>query len=371
MGIMKRFAFIAFVLACCLALGGCSVQSVFAHDQARGAEPEQQAGAADDQHSAEDGFPQGVQADTQDEQTDSSADGTADADTQADAAQGSSQKKDSNTAGTGSGNKSGSTAKKVKSKTKTKGSAKSKSKSKSKGSSGTGGSTTARSKTSDSSGTKTLSEENGSSIASSSAVGTDAPDAQGTGNDSDAQQRKKKQVVDYASGTHHAKMKVKGYGTVQIEVESEYAPVTADEFCRLVDKKYYDGRSVYWFLTDIYSLFGSGAKKDKGVYCIRGEYEEAGFDNKLPLKRGTLAMSRTQDGRSSDASSLILFLSDCSYLNGKYAAFARITHGMNVFDEISQRVAATDEKDAIRVTKKGKIADEDDCPVIKTIRMVD
>lgn len=170
-------------------------------------------------------------------------------------------------------------------------------------------------------------------------------------------------------------MRVEGYGSVEFEIRSECAPVTAEEFCLLVDKKYYDSKSVYLFLDGIYSLLGSPDEDDRDIYKIRGEFEEAGFnpglENVMSLKRGVVAMSRTQDGRSSDASSLVVFLSDCSYLDGKYAAFARITKGMSVFDKIAERVGSQDSKKKIKVSKSGEIVDEDDCPTIKSVRMVD
>lgn len=189
--------------------------------------------------------------------------------------------------------------------------------------------------------------------------------------DSDKKPAKEAAEPDYTRGTHHATLKIEDYGTVKIEVRSDFAPVTAEEFCLLVDKKYYDGKELYWFLTDIYAQLGTEAKKAKDIYKVRGEYWEAGFDNNLSLKRGTIAMSRSEDGRSSDASSLILFLSDCSYLDGKYAAFARVTDGMEVFDEISAKVNSESKKNRIEVSKNGQIVESDKRPVIKSLRMVD
>jgi len=189
--------------------------------------------------------------------------------------------------------------------------------------------------------------------------------------DSDKKPAKESAEPDYTRGTHHATLKIEDYGTVKIEVRSDFAPVTAEEFCLLVDKKYYDGKELYWFLTDIYAQLGTESKKAKDIYKVRGEYWEAGFDNNLSLKRGTIAMSRSEDGRSSDASSLILFLSDCSYLDGKYAAFARVTDGMEVFDEVSAKVNSESKKNRIEVSKNGQIVESDERPVIKSLRMVD
>ena len=82
-------------------------------------------------------------------------------------------------------------------------------------------------------------------------------------------------------------------------------------------------------------------------------------------------MSRTEDGYNSDASSLIVILSDASYLDGKYATFAKITSGIEVFDKISELTTSEDSSEKIELEESGKVADEAKCPVITSVRMVD
>lgn len=189
----------------------------------------------------------------------------------------------------------------------------------------------------------------------------------------DAAELKELDKDPYASGMHHAEMVVAGYEDtpIQIEVHSDEVRRTSAMFCKLVQEKYYDGKTIYWIVKDLYARFGDRSGESAGQHWVRGEYREAGIDNNLSLRRGWIAMSRTEDGYNSDAASLILLLSDASYLDGKYAAFAKITSGIEVFDAISALTESDDAAEKIELDASGKISEEEDCPVITSIRMVD
>ena len=189
----------------------------------------------------------------------------------------------------------------------------------------------------------------------------------------DAAESKELDQDPYANGIHHAEMVVAGYEDtpVEIEVHSQDARRTSALFCKLVNEGFYDGKSIYWIVKGLYARFGDRSGESAGQNWARGEYREAGIENGLSLRRGWIAMSRTEDGYNSDASSLILILSDASYLDGKYATFAKITSGIEVFDKISARTESTDDGEKIELEPSGKISNESDCPVITSIRMVD
>lgn len=189
----------------------------------------------------------------------------------------------------------------------------------------------------------------------------------------DAAESKELDKDPYANGIHHAEMIVSGYEDtpIEIEVHSQDARRTSALFCKLANEGFYDGKSIYWIVKDLYARFGDRSGESAGQHWVRGEYREAGIDNGLSLRRGWIAMSRTEDGYNSDASSLVLLLSDASYLDGKYATFAKITSGIEVFDKISA-LTETDKADGgIELEESGKISNEEDCPVITSIRMVD
>ena len=156
--------------------------------------------------------------------------------------------------------------------------------------------------------------------------------------------------IDYASGIHHAELVFEGYESspLSIEVYSHSAPVTAERFCRLVDSGFYDDD-----------------------YLITGEYEESDIRNTNSLKRGVIAMNRAADGQQSDASSLIIFMNDLSFLDGKYAGFAKIVENYEVIEEIAKRTMEADEQLRIIVDENGRIIDEAQYPRIRSLTMID
>lgn len=177
--------------------------------------------------------------------------------------------------------------------------------------------------------------------------------------------------LDYDSGIHHAELVFEGYESspLSIEIYSHSAPVTAEKFCRLVDSGFYDGKPVFWILNEMYLRVGTVQQEND--YLITGEYEESEVKNSNSLKRGVIAMNRAADGQQSDASSLIIFMSDLSFLDGKYAGFAKVVENYEVIEEIAKRTTAADETLRIIVDDNGRIIDEAQYPHIKTITMVD
>ena len=177
--------------------------------------------------------------------------------------------------------------------------------------------------------------------------------------------------IDYSSGIHHAELVFEGYESspLSIEVYSHSAPVTAEKFCRLVDSGFYNGKPVYWILNEMYLRVGNTQQDNN--YLITGEYEESEIKNSNSLKRGVIAMNRAIDGQQSDASSLIIFMSDLSFLDGKYAGFAKIVENYEVIEEIAKRTTAADEDFRIIVDDNGRIIDETKYPCIASITMID
>lgn len=179
------------------------------------------------------------------------------------------------------------------------------------------------------------------------------------------------EALDYTKGVHHAELVFEGYESQPLELEifSDSAPVTSLTFCRLVDSGFYDDQPVLWILNEMYLRIGSTEQQDD--FLITGEYAESGVKNANPLKRGYIAMNRSLDGQQSDASSLIVFMSDLSFLDGKYAAFAKITENYSVIEEIASRTTASDFDIKIVVDDTGRIIDEMKYPRISSIKIID
>lgn len=177
--------------------------------------------------------------------------------------------------------------------------------------------------------------------------------------------------IDYSEGIHHAELVFEGYESspLSIEVYSHSAPITAEKFCRLVDSGFYNGKPVFWILNEMYLRVGNTQQDND--YLITGEYDESEIKNTNSLKRGVIAMNRAADGQQSDSSSLIIFMNDLSFLDGKYAGFAKIVENYEVVQEIAKHTIEGDEQTRIIVDENGRIIDEAQYPHIKTITMID
>ncbi len=131
-------------------------------------------------------------------------------------------------------------------------------------------------------------------------------------------------------------MKVKGYGDITIAVFEDVAPITAKNFIKLVNDKFYDGlifhRVIKGFMIQGGDPTGSGAGGSKEE--IKGEFKLNGFDNPLKHKRGVISMARTNDPNSASSQFFIMH-KDAPHLDGGYAAFGEVVSGIEVVDKIA------------------------------------
>lgn len=175
----------------------------------------------------------------------------------------------------------------------------------------------------------------------------------------------------YYSGIHHAELVFEGYEDtpITIEIYAHSAPKTAAKFCRLVDRGYYNGKPLFWILNNMYVRAGSPTQDNANL--VAGEYEESDVTNSNSLKRGVIAMNRAADDQQSDASSFIIFMSDLSYLDKKYAGFAKITKNYEVIEQLANLTTSSDPSKKITIDENGRITDAAKYPLIKSITMVD
>ena len=74
--------------------------------------------------------------------------------------------------------------------------------------------------------------------------------------------------------------------------------------------------------------------KEQKTESIKGEFAKNGFENTLSHTRGVISMARAQDYDSA-TSQFFIVQKDATYLDGQYAAFGRVTEGMDIVDEIA------------------------------------
>ena len=69
--------------------------------------------------------------------------------------------------------------------------------------------------------------------------------------------------------------------------------------------------------------------------AIKGEFASNGFDNPLSHERGVVSLARTMDPNSASGQFFIMH-DDGEFLDGNYAAFGKVTKGMEYVDEIAE-----------------------------------
>lgn len=121
------------------------------------------------------------------------------------------------------------------------------------------------------------------------------------------------------------------------ELYPDVAPATVENFVKLVNEKFYDGL-IFHRIIDGFMLQGGGYDKDlneKEAQSINGEFYSNGFTNALKHEKGILSMARTEDPNS--ASSQFFIMDEAApHLDGQYAAFGKITDGLDVVEKLSK-----------------------------------
>ncbi|MBR0120738.1 MAG: peptidylprolyl isomerase [Clostridia bacterium] len=118
--------------------------------------------------------------------------------------------------------------------------------------------------------------------------------------------------------------------TFTMELYPEYAPRSVDNFVSLVKEGFYDGLTFHRVIDNFMAQGGMSQTAD--VPSIYGEFASNGFSqNTLKHTRGVVSMART-DFPDSASSQFFICYNDCPWLDGNYAAFGKVTEGMETVD---------------------------------------
>lgn len=167
----------------------------------------------------------------------------------------------------------------------------------------------------------------------------------------------------YGSGTHHATLEVEGFGTIHLELYANQAPITVSNFCDLAQSGFYDGLTFHRIIKGFMVQGGdpNGDGTGGSDRTIKGEFSDNGVANVLQHKRGTISMARSSANDSASSQFFIMQEAN-SKLDGSYAAFGKVTEGMEVVDAMCEQVAVEDDN--------GTVAPADQ-PRISSLAMVD
>lgn len=141
---------------------------------------------------------------------------------------------------------------------------------------------------------------------------------------------------------------VEQYGTMIAELYPEIAPITVENFVKLIKNKFFDGL-IFHRIIEGFMIQGGGYTADfahKDAPSIVGEFSSNGHKNDLRHTRGVLSMARTMIPDSASSQFFIMHR-DAPHLDGQYAAFGKVTEGFDVLDSIA--TVPTDRQDCPRV----------------------
>ena len=138
---------------------------------------------------------------------------------------------------------------------------------------------------------------------------------------------------------------VKDFGTIKLDLYPEIAPQSVYNFCNLARQGFYDGL-IFHRVIDGFMIQG-GDPKGTGMggpgYVIKGEFAANGVENNLKHTRGVISMARKNQPYDSAGSQFFIMQADVAQLDGQYAAFGKVTDGLDVVDAIA--AVDTDEND--------------------------
>ena len=163
--------------------------------------------------------------------------------------------------------------------------------------------------------------------------------------------------------TAYVEINIENYGTITAELYGNDAPITVENFLKLVNEGFYDGLTFHRIISGF--MIQGGDPNGNGTggsgEAIKGEFAQNGVENNIAHTRGTLSMARTNDPNSATSQFFIMHEA-APHLDGGYAAFGRVISGIEVVDAICDATPVTD--------NNGSVAAENQ-PVITSIMQVE
>ena len=167
----------------------------------------------------------------------------------------------------------------------------------------------------------------------------------------------------YSTGKHHAKIEIQNYGVIELELDADIAPITVDNFAKLVNEGFYDGltfhRIIDGFMIQGGDPLGNGTGGSDEE--IKGEFSANGVKNSISHERGVISMARSSNFNSASSQFFIVH-EDSKFLDGQYAGFGKVTSGIEVVDKICEDVKVEDTNGTVL---------KDNQPIIEKITMID
>lgn len=124
--------------------------------------------------------------------------------------------------------------------------------------------------------------------------------------------------------------------TIKLELYPEIAPLSCENFEKLVKEGFYDGLCFHRVIPGF--MIQGGCPRGDGTggpgWTVKGEFSSNGVKNDLKHTRGVLSMARAMDPDSAGSQFFIMH-EDAPHLDGQYAAFGKVVEGIETVDEIA------------------------------------
>ena len=126
-------------------------------------------------------------------------------------------------------------------------------------------------------------------------------------------------------------------GVIDLELDAQAAPITVENFLKLVNDGFYDGLTFHRIIPGF--MIQGGCPEGTGMggpgWHIKGEFARNGVANPIKHTRGVISMARAMDPNSAGSQFFIMH-EDAPHLDGGYAAFGHVVAGMDVVDRIAE-----------------------------------
>ena len=161
----------------------------------------------------------------------------------------------------------------------------------------------------------------------------------------------------YLTGKHHAEIVIAEYGKLELELDADVATITVTNFVNLAKKGFYNGLTFHRIMSGFMIQGGdpNGDGTGGSEETIKGELKSNGIENTMSHKRGVISMARTQNDPDSASSQFFIVQADSDFLDGDYAAFGKVTAGMDIVDKICQSVQPIDNNGTVPADQQPKI----------------
>ncbi len=167
----------------------------------------------------------------------------------------------------------------------------------------------------------------------------------------------------YSTGKHHAKIEIRNYGIIELELDADIAPITVTNFAKLVNEGFYNGLTFHRIIEGFMIQGGDpeGTGMGGSSENIKGEFFSNGVNNTISHVRGTISMARS-NAYNSASSQFFIVHEDSTFLDKQYAGFGKVTSGIEIVDKICEDIQVEDDN--------GTVLKENQ-PIIEKIEMID